>query len=391
MQYRKIRDGRNISILGYGCLRFSKVDKKIDLDKTEREIMLAIQNGVNYFDTAYIYPGSEEALGIILERNDCRGQVNIATKLPHYLLKSLATVEKLFNEELQRLRTDYIDFYLMHMLFDINAWNRLKAIGIEDWIAKKKAEGTIRYIGFSFHGDTGTFKELLDAYDWDFCQIQYNYMDEHTQAGREGLEYAYSKGIPVIIMEPLRGGRLVNLLPNDAKAVIAAHPINRTPAEWALLWLWDQPGVTCVLSGMNSTEMVLENIQTASIAQEKMLTEADHTLFSLLRTQIQQSLKVACTGCGYCLPCPKGVDIPNTFRCYNEMAISGAFRARKEYIQITSLRQTPSDFSRCIKCGKCEQHCPQNIAIRTSLQSAGRALQPLYLRFALKLVRHFTK
>ena len=391
MQYRQIRDRREISILGYGCLRFSKTDNKIDLDKTEREIMLAIQNGVNYFDTAYIYGGSEETLGEILARNNCRDQVYIATKLPHYLLKSLTGVEKTFQEQLSRLQTNYVDFYLMHMLFDINSWNKLKAMGIEDWIAKKKASGEIRYIGFSFHGDTATFKELLDAYGWDFCQIQYNYLDEHTQAGRAGLEYAASKGVPVIIMEPLRGGRLVNLLPEAAKAAIASYPVKRTAAEWAFRWLWDQAGVTCVLSGMNSEEMVLENIQAASDAVENCLTEEDQKLIAHLRAKMQESLKVGCTGCGYCLPCPRGVDIPNTFRCYNEIDLAGKFRARREYIQITSLRQTPTDFSRCVKCGKCEQHCPQNIKIRSELQKAGRALHPFYLKAALKFARAFTK
>ena len=391
MQYRQIKDCRKISALGYGCLRFSKQDKKIDIGKAEQEIMLAIQNGVNYFDTAYIYPGSEEALGEILERNHCRKQVYIATKLPYYLLKSLSAVEKTFQEQLSRLRTDYIDFYLMHMLFDINAWNRLKAMGIEDWISTKKASGEIRYIGFSFHGDTATFKELLNAYDWDFCQIQYNYLDEHTQAGRAGLEYAASKGIPVIIMEPLRGGRLVSLLPESAKKSIMAYPIKRTAAEWAFRWLWDQPEVTCVLSGMNSEEMVLENCQVASTAMANSLTVEDKNLIARLRSVIQASLKVGCTGCGYCLPCPRGVDIPNTFRCYNEIDISGKFRARKEYIQITSLRQTPSDFSRCVKCGKCEQHCPQHINIRKGLHQAGRVLCPLYLKAALKLARFFIK
>lgn len=391
MQYRQMKDGRKISALGYGCLRFSKQDKKINIDKAEHEIMLAIQNGVNYFDTAYIYPGSEEALGEILERNHCRDQIYIATKLPYYLLKSLSSVEKTFQEQMSRLHTDYIDFYLMHMLFDINAWNRLKAMGIEDWISQKKISGEIRYIGFSFHGDTATFKELLDAYDWDFCQIQYNYLDEHTQAGRTGLEYAASKGIPVIIMEPLRGGRLVNLLPDAAKAAIASYPIKRTAADWALRWLWDQPEVTCVLSGMNSEDMVLENLQTASTAKENSLTAADKNLIAHLRSIIQESLKVGCTGCGYCLPCPRGVDIPNTFRCYNEIDISGKFRARKEYIQITSLRQTPSDFSRCVKCGKCETHCPQHIRIPAELQRAGCELQPPYLRAILKLARLLTR
>ncbi len=183
----------------------------------------------------------------------------------------------------------------------------------------------------------------------------------------------------------------MNLLPEAAKAAIASYPVKRTAAGWAFRWLWDQLGVTCVLSGMNSEEMVLENIQAASDAEANSLTEEDHKLIARLRTAIQSTLKVGCTGCGYCLPCPKGVDIPNTFRCYNEVDISGKFRARKEYIQITSLRQTPSDFSRCVKCGKCEQHCPQNIKIRNELQNAGRVLQPFYLKAALKLARAFTK
>lgn len=217
MQYRKMKDGTEVSILGYGCMRFTSQAGRIDLGKAEKEVMLAIENGVNYFDTAYIYGGSEEALGTILARNHCREKVRIATKLPYYLLKNAASIEKLFQEQLKRLRTDYIDFYLMHMLFDVEVWNRLKSIGIEEWLAEKKRTGVIRNIGFSFHGDTNTFKALIDAYDWDFCQIQYNYLDEHTQAGRAGLLYAAEKDIPVIIMEPLRGGKLVDGLPDDAK------------------------------------------------------------------------------------------------------------------------------------------------------------------------------
>ena len=249
MQYRKMKDSTEVSILGYGCMRFTGAGTRINLEKTEKEIMLAVKNGVNYFDTAYIYPGSEEALGTILERNHCRDQVYIADKLPYYLLKNTAAAEKLFQEQLRRLKTDHIDFYLMHMLFDTGVWARLQSIGIEEWIAEKKETGAIRNIGFSFHGDTNTFKALVDAYDWDFCQIQYNYLDEHTQAGREGLHYAAGKGIPVVIMEPLRGGKLVNALPDGAKKAFAEHSVKRTPAQWAFHWLWDQPEVTCVLSG----------------------------------------------------------------------------------------------------------------------------------------------
>ena len=230
MNYRTDKYGNQLSILGFGCMRFPQKMGRIDMEETEREIMTAYQAGVNYYDTAYIYPGSEAALGEIFERNDIREKVYIATKLPHYLIKSVADMDKLFAEELRRLRTDYVDYYLMHMLTDTDTWNRLKSLGIEEWIAQKKASGAIRQIGFSYHGNSEMFCNLVDAYDWDFCQIQYNYMDEHSQAGRRGLYHAHEKGIPVIIMEPLRGGKLVNRLPDTAKKIFDEYKIKRTPA-----------------------------------------------------------------------------------------------------------------------------------------------------------------
>lgn len=391
MQYRKMKDGTEVSILGYGCMRFTSSAGRINLEKAEKEVMLAIENGVNYFDTAYIYSGSEEALGTILERNRCREKVQIATKLPYYLLKNASSVEKLFQEQLKRLRTDHIDFYLMHMLFDVEVWNHLRSIGIEEWIAEKKKAGAIRNIGFSFHGDTDTFKALIDAYDWDFCQIQYNYLDEHTQAGRAGLLYAAEKNIPVIIMEPLRGGKLVDGLPEDAKKAIATYPLKRTPAQWAFHWLWDQPQVTCVLSGMNSTQMVAENVASADEAGIGAFTKADHHLIDILRQKINQTLKVRCTGCGYCMPCPHGVDIPTAFRCYNQTATQKKFGAVLEYAQVTSLKKDSSAMTQCTKCGACEQHCPQHIEIRKELQNAKKALQPFYIRALLGLVGKLVK
>lgn len=391
MQYRKMKDGTEVSILGYGCMRFTSSAGRINLEKAEKEVMLAIENGVNYFDTAYIYGGSEEALGTILERNHCRDQVQIATKLPYYMLKNAGSIEKLFQEQLKRLRTDHIDFYLMHMLFDVEVWNRLKSIGIEDWITEKKRTGAIRNIGFSFHGDTDTFKTLIDAYDWDFCQIQYNYLDEHTQAGRAGLLYAAEKDIPVIIMEPLRGGRLVEGLPDSAKKAIADYPLKRTPAQWAFHWLWDQPQVTCVLSGMNSTQMVTENITSANEAGIGFFTKADHHLIEILRQKINQNLTVGCTGCGYCMPCPHGVDIPTAFRCYNQSAVHKKFSTMLEYAQVTSLKKDSSAMTQCTKCGACEKHCPQHIEIRKELQNAKKALQPFYVRALLKVVSRLVK
>ena len=221
MQYRKDKHGNDLSILGYGCMRFTKKGNSIDLDKAEKEIMAAYNAGVNYYDTAYIYPGSEAALGEILERNNIREKINIATKLPQYLIKNSKGLDKYFEEELSRLRTDYVDYYLMHHLTDVGVWEKLKAAGIEEWIKEKKAAGKIRNIGFSYHGNSDNFIKILNDYDWDFCQIQYNYLDEVTQAGVAGVKAAAEKGIPIVIMEPLRGGKLVNMLPDKAKKIIA--------------------------------------------------------------------------------------------------------------------------------------------------------------------------
>ena len=379
MQYRCDKKGTKLSILGYGCLRFSKKNGKINLEKTEQEIMEAIRGGVNYFDTAYVYGGSEAALGEILKRNQCRKKVYLATKLPHYLIKSKNGLERCFQEQLLRLQTDYIDYYLMHMLNDVATWQRLREKGVQDWIEEKLQKGEIRNIGFSYHGNTEHFKELLDAYNWDFCQIQYNYMDEHSQAGRRGLQYAASKHIPVMIMEPLRGGKLVGLLPDEARQLFADYPVRRSPAEWAFRWLWNQPEVTCVLSGMNSLDMVRENVKTASAAQAGELTQADEALLRSVVQAINRNIKVGCTGCGYCMPCPKQVDIPGTFAAYNRMFTEGKRRAKIEYIMCTAMRKDSAAASNCIGCGACERHCPQQLPIREELKNARKALEgPMY-------------
>ncbi len=379
MQYRNDKYGNPISALGYGCMRFSQKAGRPDVDKTEKEIMTAYEAGVNYYDTAYIYPGSEDALGKILARNGIRDKVNIATKLPHYLMKDINGVERCFQEELRRLQTDHIDYYLMHMLTDLPTWQRLQELGIEDWIRGKKDAGAIRQIGFSYHGNADMFRKLVDANDWDFCQIQYNYLDETSQAGREGLHYAHEKGLPVVIMEPLRGGRLVNLLPESAKKLMNAALPDRTFAEWSFDWLWDQPEVTCVLSGMNSVEMVEENTRSADKARVGMLTDAEREVLRQVVAEINSTLAVGCTGCRYCMPCPKNVDIPGTFACYNRLKTDGRVRGLTEYFMTTALRRDPTSASNCVGCGKCEQHCPQHIEIRKMLKEARAELEtPIY-------------
>ena len=390
MQYRNDRNGNPISLIGYGCMRFSKKGGAIDLEKAEKEIMRAYELGINYYDTAYTYPGSEEALGKILDKNNIRKNVKIATKLPQYLVKNSGQIDKYFEEELKRLRTDYIDYYLMHMFTDIKNWENLENLGIVDWIKRKKEEGAIKNLGFSFHGDTEMFLKILDSYDWDFCQIQYNYVDEHTQAGRRGLEAAAAKGIPVIIMEPLRGGKLVNLLPDDAKKLIKNNEHGWSPAEWGLRWLWNQKEVTCVLSGMNSVEMVEENVRIASDVAEGSLTEDDFKVYEEIKRIIGLKEKVGCTGCAYCMPCPKGVDIPGTFACYNKMYSEGKSEGRFEYARNIGMRATPGFATQCVECGACEKHCPQHIEIRKKLKEADKALRPLPYKAATAILRKFT-
>ena len=386
MQYRYDRYGNKISVLGFGCMRFTTNAGRIDIDKCEKEIMAAYKAGVNYFDTAYIYSGSEAAIGEVFERNHIRDDIYIATKLPHYLIKSKEGAEKLFKEELRRLRCDHVDYYLMHMLSDDQTWERLKQLGIDKWIEEKKQSGEIRQIGFSYHGNSDTFMKLLDAYDWDFCQIQYNYLDEHSQAGKTGLHYAYKKNIPVIIMEPLRGGRLVNNLPEKANKLFADYEIKRTPAQWAFKWLWNQKEVTCVLSGMNSIAMVEENCQSASESHVGEFSEKEETLLKKVVASINEKMKVGCTGCRYCMPCPKKVDIPGTFAIYNQYHGDSKFNAMREYIMCTTLRKDATSASNCIECGKCEKHCPQNIEIRKELKNAVKSLENPVYKIAKKII-----
>lgn len=391
MNYRLDKYGNKLSVLGFGCMRFQRKQGKIDMALAEQQILTAFHGGVNYYDTAYIYPGSEAAIGEIFEKNGIRDQVHIATKLPHYLIKSREALDKLFAEELKRLRTDYVDYYLMHMLTDTATWQRLKELGIEDWLAEKKASGAIRQVGFSYHGNSETFCALVDAYDWDFCQIQYNYMDEHTQAGRRGLQYAHEKGLPVIIMEPLRGGRLVNHLPEAARKLFAAHPSGYSPAQWAFRWLWDQKEVTVVLSGMNTDEMVRDNLHTASTTEVGSLGEGEQALLRQVVSAINAQVKVGCTGCGYCMPCPKGVDIPGTFNAYNLRYQEGWFQSLREYFMCTTFRKNSAAASKCVGCGKCEKHCPQGIEIRKHLKDAQKVLEDPIYKIASKCAKWFIK
>lgn len=386
MKYRSgPKTGNRLSILGFGCMRFPS-----DMDKTKQLVVKAIEEGVNYFDTAYIYGNTEERLGSILSEEGLRDRVYIATKLPLFLVRKAADIERYFQRQLNRLKTDHIDYYLMHMLSDTAQWDMLSELGIEEWIQKKRETGAIRQIGFSFHGSQYDFLELLDIYDWDFCQIQYNYSDENDQAGVTGLKRAAEKELPVIIMEPLLGGKLVNNLPKKAADAFKMANPELTPAGWGLRWLWDQPEVTVVLSGMNDETQLYDNLRTAAQAEPFMLNEQERAVFSEVREVFLASQKVPCTGCNYCMPCPHNVNIPVCFNTYN-MSYSIGFRdGFISYIRGTGTASPkPGGASRCVGCGICEDRCPQSIEIRKSLKAVEKRLEPFWVKCVMAVARKF--
>jgi len=386
MNYRKNKvNGDDLSILGFGCMRFPK-----DENETERLILYAIENGVNYFDTAYLYPNSEAILGRILSKSGKRKDVNIATKIPPYLVKKHDDLDKIFNKQLERLQTDYIDYYLIHMLTDVNVWKRLVDLGLEKWIDKQKAEGKIKNIGFSYHGGQDEFIKICDAYKWEFCMIQYNYVDENNLAGKNGLQHAAAK-MPVMIMEPLRGGVLANNLPKGAvKAFEQAH-VKRSPAEWSFRWLWNQPEVACVLSGMNSMDMLKENISVAGAVTVGDFVERDFDVIAQAKKALTETIKVPCTACNYCMPCPQGVDIPTCLYCYNDIAIGGKRQAFMNYLTQTSMKSKPQMASLCNQCGMCEKKCPQKIEIRKELKNTAKTLEKFHFKLVLFFSKRFMK
>ncbi len=394
MRYKKlVPNGDDLSVLGYGCMRFPTKRGAINEALTEKHILQAIELGINYFDTAYPYHKgkSEGMIGRVFAKHQLRDKVYIADKMPTFLVTKSAQLESFFNTQLKRLKTDYIDYYLMHAMSSFESWQTLKSLGIIDFLALKKATGHIRYIGFSFHGKYQDFEAILLDYPWDFCQIQYNYLDENYQAGLSGLKLAAEKNIGVVIMEPLRGGNLANA-PDLVAKQFNTFPIRRTAVEWALRWLWNQPEVGVVLSGMSTLEQIVENCTTASQTEVNSMTEDEQILIESVKKLYRQLMQVPCTGCGYCMPCPHGVNIPGTFAHYNNKHYFNAHFSQIQYLSsvVGAMGRKKSGANLCVACGKCESKCPQSIKIIDELQNAHRSLDNKAIKWGLTLHKKFT-
>jgi len=372
------RNGDALSRLGLGCMRLPHNEKR-----AAQVVRAAIDNGVNYLDTAYIYPGNESMLGNIL-KDGYRQKVKLATKLPHYLCKNSGDMDRIFQKQLERLQTDSVDYYMFHMLGTPADWERMEGLGAVDWIQGKKAAGLIGNIGFSFHGSHEAFIRLLDRYPWDFCMIQYNYMDEHFQAGRKGLAYARDKGIPVMVMEPLRGGKLAGRLPDAASRALRAADQSLTPAQYALRWLMDQPEVFMVVSGMTEPGHLSENLSVMTLPA---LTPAHLQAIQTAKEELARVTRAPCTACGYCMPCPSGVDIPMCLSFYNESYGRGGPVARLNYI----MRAANHEASRCVQCGACDKRCPQRLPVEKLLDEARARLERFPYRPMRFIINRFLK
>ncbi len=381
MKYRKFgRLDWEASVLGFGIMRLPLTDSdpaSIYEPEAIRMIQYAINHGVNYLDTAYSYHKgrSEGFVGRAL-KDGYRERVKLVTKLPVWLVESAQDFDRYLNEQLERLQTEKIDFYLLHGL-NSQSWRKVRDLGVLRWAEDKMAQGHFDYLGFSFHDDYKTFKEIVDAYDnWVLAQIQYNYMDIDYQAGHRGLKYAAGKGLPVVVMEPLRGGQLAKEPPESVTRIWGTALQKRTPAEWGLLWIWNHPEVKVVLSGMSTMEQVKENIATADSSAPNKLTSDELLLIEGVREAYNGLSPVPCTSCGYCMPCPNGVEIPRILQMYNEVIMYDDLQAvQSQYKDPDSLKKEQRG-DQCLECDECLEACPQQIPIPEWLKKAHELLKP---------------
>jgi predicted aldo/keto reductase-like oxidoreductase len=361
-----------VSALGFGLMRLPIIDgdaSRIDEPEAIRMIRYAVDHGVNYLDTAYPYHrGNSEIITGKALQDGYREKTRLATKMPTWLIKSQEDMDKYLDEQLSRLNLDSVDFYLLHGL-TLARWQKLEELNVLAWAEKKIREGKFGNLGFSFHDDYSAFKKIVDSYDgWALCQIQYNYMDEQYQAGTKGLNYAASKGLAVVVMEPIAGGMLAVTPPKDIQESWDRAPMMRKPAEWALQWVWNHPGVSVTLSGMSTFEQLEENLQSASRSGANILTDKELRVISQVRRKYKKLGFIGCTGCRYCTPCPEGVNVPEILSLYNQYYIRNKDDEikRKYWEHITPESQA----KRCERCGRCEELCPQHLQIREILSRA---------------------
>jgi hypothetical protein len=371
------KNGDKLSVLGFGTMRLPLKGQDIDEERAIKQIRYAIDNGVNYVDSAppYHMGESEKLLGKAL-LDGYRKRAKIATKLTPFLLSKAEDMDKMLNTQLRKLRTDHIDYYLLHGLEE-EFWKKLQGFGVLEFLDKAKADGKIVDAGFSFHGSLETFKEIIGAYDWTMCQILYNFLDEKLQAGTAGLKYAASKNLAVMVMEPLRGGTLASDLPKEVKQFYDNAKIQRSPAEWGLRWVWNHPQVTVALSGMNDENHVAENIKIAETALPGSMSADELAIIKNVAEFYRRLMKIPCTGCQYCMPCPYGVNIPSSFRIYNDYYMFGdEEKSRATYARMLmgGLRGKRSDASLCKECKQCVERCPQHIAIPEQLKAVSNEL-----------------
>lgn len=390
MQYRHVpKNGDRLSALGFGAMRLPMKRMSIDEERATRQIRYAIDCGINYIDTAVPYHGgeSERFLGRAL-RDGYREKVKLATKLPPWSVKTREDMDRILAIQLKKLQTDHIDYYLLHSLEAIQ-WERLRELGVLDFLDATKAAGKIINAGFSFHGDRKTFTEIIDAYDWTCCQIQYNFLDETNQAGTEGLRYAAERNIAVMVMEPLRGGMLAGKLPKEVGQIYDRAEKKRTAAEWGLRWVWNHPEVTVVLSGMNDEHHIAENLKTCEDALPGCMTAGERATMDAVAATYKRLMKIGCTGCAYCMPCPSGVSIPQCFSLYNDYYMGGnRIMTRGLYgLRMMGGMGTPVDASLCRNCGRCVKACPQKIAIPEELKKVRGTLGGLSTRIMIPFIR----
>ncbi|MBN1954629.1 MAG: aldo/keto reductase [Anaerolineae bacterium] len=363
------------SALGFGAMRLPTLDDdpaRIDEPLATRMVRYAIDHGVNYVDTAYPYHRgeSERFLGRALQ-DGYRQRVKLATKMPTWLTKEPGDFDRYLDEQLERLQTEHVDFYLLHSM-NQEKWPQMQELNVFDWADKARADGRIRHLGFSFHDTLAAFKEIVDGYDgWTLAQIQYNYMDVEYQAGTRGLEYAAEKGLAVVVMEPLRGGQLTKEPPPSVAALWAGAPARRTPADWALQWVWNQPQVSLLLSGMSSMQHVEENVASAARSGVGTLTPAELAVVDQVHTAYRGLCPISCTNCKYCMPCPNGVNIPRIFEIYNDSVMYDDLKRAQAFYQWVSAENRAD---RCVECGECEEQCPQNLPIIEWLKKAHELL-----------------